>query len=341
MAYVPRQDEEDEETGFGPSAVSATAAAPAVGSSTTFNPSAPSRFTNFSSYFSANNAGAMGDKLVGDLDSKASGAQTDATKAKDNVVSQAQSSTIAAPTAGQKAPAPPQQSATRPPVYGVPSYGSIKQGLRAGPDGSGTAYAQGQAARAYTGPTGETVYSTFDPLMQAGAKAQKNINTAQDAAGVQAIQGGTGFDATLTSAGAGGRKSELKGKYAKLYDAMEGDRKAAWEAANKAAADSGAALGEWKTAADAWNAYDTAVGAQKGVDEQMQDSRAKSRAQPGKEAAQRSKTHTGAADTTHTISDEIYALQHGLTLEEWIRAGKPNLQHATPMDIERMKKGGG
>lgn len=235
MAYNPFDEEEEDpaaaQTGTGAptSGVQTPTTAPPQ---TGLNPSNSNRFVNFASYFNANNAGAMGDGLVNQLDSAASSAKTGASNARTDIANQAQANTISGPGS----------------EYSTPRAGTQL-----------TQQAQSQAAQTYKGPTTDGVYSTFDPYMRAATKAQKNISTAQDPSGVQAVRGGNMFDATLASAGAGGRKAELQKKYGSLMGDAEADRKAAWDTANAAQEASTKALGQWKDAAAKFGAEDERV----------------------------------------------------------------------------------
>lgn len=226
MAYLPYEDEEDALGGAGLSQGANTG-----GPTQVYNPSGPSRFTNFAQYFNANNGQAAGDSLVAGLEAPAAAAHSGLTSAKNETVSAAQAGTARGPT-----PLPSGPMSTAP----VPRTGL----------GTPSQVAASHVGATYTGPTMEATAARFDPLQQGATRAAQNINTARDAAGVRAIRGGTGFQATLAHAGAGGRLSDLRKKYGGLAGEAGDMYGAATGAVTGGKTASEQASKDWKTRSD-------------------------------------------------------------------------------------------
>lgn len=285
MAYIPYdEDEEDELAGGSPGQVGTGSAnyAPSV----THNPSSSGKFTNFSAYFNANNGAARGDELVSGLQGPADAARTGAEKAKTDTTTKATANTIQGPAQGVTVATPvappPVQTVTATPTTTQKQLGAIAKsgGTWRAPQQPATQpaapatqpaapapapvqpantitpeEAKAKGAQTYTGPTADSVDELFAPLQSQATNAQRNISMSRDAAGVKALGGRTGFEATIARAGAGGRINELQKKYGRLAGDVRDAHYDASTAAGRAELDSGTAIGGFqKLTGD----YDTA-----------------------------------------------------------------------------------
>lgn len=353
MAYNPYEEDDEELKQLGgalaPGGQTGGGQRPAAPVSGVM-PSNSNRFVNFASYFNANNGQAKGDGLVTQLDTGAIQAQQAAKDASAGIQKQAQAGTLQGPTAANAVPTTPPVATVAPQPYQPPSAPQAGVGRsRIGLTGevqkpvSATQHATTQSGVGYAGPKEADVYGAFQPVMKQAGKAARDINTAQDVAGVAAVTSKNGFQSALASAGAGGRKGDLRRKYAGLVGGAEAARKTAWDAAQKGAADSAAAAEAWKTNAAEWTAYDDALKqANSDVVNSVQNQAAASRA-TGDARREKEKSNPdklNANERTRTIDDEEYALRHGLTLEQWVAAGKPDLRKATADDLRRWRGGG-
>lgn len=268
MAYLPQEDEEEQLSTAALGQQGATT--PSVGPTQTYNPSSSSRFTNFGDYFRANNGAGMGDSLVSGLEGAATAAGTGAQKAAGDVKAGAAAGTVQGPAQGTTvgiAPPPSVVPATPPRPRPTPAQvrldlgvmaksgnytptpahvaGTLAPAAPAAPAPSGPVIsrgeAEGMAGRTYSGPSEDDVEALFAPLQRDATRATQNISTARDAAGVKAVQGGTGFEATLAHAGAGGRLPDLRAKYGSLAGDVRTARGEASQAVGQAARDSGVA----------------------------------------------------------------------------------------------------
>lgn len=338
MAYLPYEEDEEALGMGGPN----QGGAPGVSATQTYNPSGPSRFTNFASYFNANGGQAAGDKLVADIEAPAKAAKAGAETTKADVSRKAKENTIQGPT-GPAVPNPtvvPPPAAVAPPHAGVTKYKTIRQGLTSSGPTTNTALntARTQAARTYGGPSVSGVDELFAPLQKQATNAARGVSLAQDAAGVKALRGGTGFEATLARAGAGGRMAELRKRYGNLVGDVSDVHMGARGDAEAAANASGVATQAWgqhvrELEAEEARQAEAAAAAAREVDA----ARARDAATTARNQTDPGRLGTGR---TNTQTEERYAMLHGLTLDEYIRAGRPNLDKATPEDIERIKRGG-
>lgn len=270
MAYLPY--EEDDELQMGQGGLPTTGGVAQV-----TNPTQAGRFTNFADYFKANNASALGDQLVGGLSQPAEAAKTGAQTAQTDVTTKAAAGTVQGPapnTSIAKPPAPvsaaPQKPAA-PAVIQNPTGGPVKLSpaqmtaintAKTQPAAPTQPAATGvydvreptvvsredagkNAEQKYAGPTTDEVDEVFRPLQRQATDANRNISMAKDAAGVKALGGRTGFEATLARAGAGGRMHELQRKYGGLAGSVRDAHFGAWKAADKATTDSATALSGW------------------------------------------------------------------------------------------------
>ncbi len=196
MAYNPFEDEEDELGQAGPAGTGTAN----YGTTQAANPSSSSRFINFGDYFKANGGQQAGDKLVSGLEGAAGAAQTASTGARTNLTNQAATGTVQAPVMPAAVTQPIARSPDR--IYEAPKLPG------------------------YSGPSQETATAAFAPIGTAATTAVQRINQSKDAAGVKAVQGGTGFDATLAYAGAGGRLGQLRNKYGGLVSSVNADQAA-------------------------------------------------------------------------------------------------------------------
>ncbi len=233
MAIFNPYDEEDD--GLSTAALGQSATRPPAGASptSTANPSSPNRFINFSSYFNANKGTAenKANELMGGLGNAAQATLDTSKKDKDT--------SIAASNAS-RGMAPP----TDPQALAVEDANREKQeeyypGSTSGPGMSPTG----------AGPTPDQIGQHYaGTAMSAQATTQK-LNQTTDAEGVKALQGGTGFNAALTSAAAGGRMADLRKKYGGLMGQVDADRKEAEGAAVSS-------MGERATNAGKWDEFD-------------------------------------------------------------------------------------
>src|SRR5687767_3953516 len=182
MAYLPYEEEEDEQQPGQPGQATAAAppsATPAMVGTQFTNPSTPDRFVNFSSYFNANKpaAEAAGTNLVNDLDGRASTAATQASTGAQDLTKQAQAATMTPPSAVG---------------VGAPEEANAPKDLVGGTLIS-REEADTKAKSAYSGPKTADVEKYFMPLTEQAGRVSREINTAQDAAGIQALKGGSSF----------------------------------------------------------------------------------------------------------------------------------------------------
>lgn len=235
MAYL-LNEEEDELNRPAGSGGAGLASVGSVGPTQVNNPSGPSRFINFSSYFNANRgaAEAAGNSLVSGLESKAQGAQAGAQKAQTDVATQATANTLKGPEAGVRVEIP------------------MDKGTHAGTVSLEDAKKKGETK--YTGPTAESVNTLFGPLSQQAATASRELAQTGDAAGVKALRGGTGFDAQLANTAAGGRLEGLRKKYGNVSNAVADSKALATGAASAAQGTTEASAAAYKGMA---NSYET------------------------------------------------------------------------------------
>ncbi len=243
MAYAPYEEDEDENlsTVAQPSGAGLSSAGQ-YGTTQVNNPSTPGKFTNFSSYFNANSgaAGGMATKLGDRLEGDASGALSGADKTLKTTTTDATKNTLAGPGAGI--------TVAKPKTERIEGADTQLQDTPTTwqPDNTITpTNAASLAGTAYKGPTETTVAEAYAPLQAKADKAGREIATTTDAAGVKALQGGTGFDAQLAYVAGGNRLSGLRQKYGGLSKAVSDSKGLATAAANRGAADT-------KTAADAY-----------------------------------------------------------------------------------------
>lgn len=275
MAYLP-YEEDDETLGAG----GGTGGAPAgVGPTQVYNPSGPSRFTNFSAYFNANpQAGGTG--LSDTIQGQAESAKTGSSAAKTSTTTRAQNATLVRPQAVQppQAATPPATTPAKPPPYRGPQLGrgGANQGawtqpaqppppVAQQPTGLSRAQIEEGASRTYAGPTENDVAATFDPIQKSASRVQRDLSMSRDAAGIKAMGGRTGFESTLAFAGNRGRLAGLRQKYGGLGAGVAADRAEATGAVKAATDASTQAQGEWGTlkkdldAAEAANAESVAA----------------------------------------------------------------------------------
>ncbi len=309
MAVYNPWDEEDDQANLSPAALGQTPQETPAGAAPTSvtNPSSSGRFTNFASYFNANPAAAAaGQNTVEGLGQQAQRLQEQSAKDRGSVVSSAGATTVMAPPKDPAARAVEEANREKQAEYG---------------------YTPNQ----YTGPAVEQVGQRF---AQTGAKAEdttRRLNQTRDAEGMKALQGGTGFQAALAYAGAGGQADTLRKRYAGLLGNVEKDANAATSAVKTAQATSAQNAAAWDDIeaqkGAAWEKSDAARRVDEAHRVAAQGAAAANRmAQPAFNQA-RSLTRSTRGDFAQTVlglTDEQVAHSHGMTLEEWDAAGRPN-----------------
>jgi hypothetical protein len=227
MAYAPYEEDEDEN--LSPVAQPSGAGLSSAGNygpTQVNNPSGPGKFINFSSYFNANKGQAegMGAALGDKLEGGAQGAQDFTKKTEKDVTDAATANTLKGPDAGQAIVAAAPTSPT--PKIETISVVPDQSGLRK--------EAAEKAGTVYKGPTQESVAATYRPAQEKADIAGRELAQTSDAAGVKAVQGGTGFDAQLAYVAGGNRLSGLRQKYGGISKAVSDSKNLAVAAANKA-----------------------------------------------------------------------------------------------------------
>ncbi len=275
MAYAPYEEDEDEN--LSPVAQPSGAGLSSAGNygpTQVNNPSGPGKFINFSSYFNANSGAAqgMGSQLADRLEGGASSALSGAKKTEADTTTSAAANTLAGPAAGVTVANPalvptvtaPEPKPTRGPVLDDRSKPRpVKDRTAAPPPPT---YAQpvntitpeeaaAKGGTIYKGPTAAGVNAAYDPLQSRADVTGRELAQTSDAAGVKAVQGGTGFDAQLAYVAGGNRLSGLRQKYGGISKAVSDSKNLALAAANNAtdttAASVGAYQGLGKTFSDA------------------------------------------------------------------------------------------
>lgn len=339
MAILPYEDDEEEQLRQAAAGGAVGAPAPNYAPTQSTNPAGASRFINFGQYFNANKgfAEASAGNLASSLSSSADAAQNAATAGQASLTDKAQKNTVQGPMPEVATPA----AAAAPSVIKSPDRQYEQKPVA--PKSPDRIYEQKPAQQAatagagkYAGPTQDDVTSLFAPLESQARDVGNKLNQTVDAPGVKALQGGTGFGATLTNAAGAGTLAGLRQKYGGLGTAMTDARTAATGAVNTAQQTSKDNLAAWQ-ARSATIAAQEAAQREAAIQADLTKAKGAAYTQPAKDAAARTKAHAGISDSTRTLTEEDMALRYGLTLEEYIRAGRPDLSKATPADIKSWK----